>query len=83
MFRVAERVGTPNAQAPLVSGKQEHAHVETRRQIPASHGQPLDARHFTIFALACVLVVSMFGLVGTEVDFAAREEAHQIDVQTP
>jgi hypothetical protein len=57
--------------------------METPRQIPASHGQPLDARHFTIFALACVLVVSMFGLATTGEDFAAREEPHHIEVQTP
>ena len=57
--------------------------METPRQIPASYGQPVDARHFTIFALACVLAVSMFGLVTTERNLAAREEPNQVEVQIP
>jgi hypothetical protein len=57
--------------------------METPRQIPASHGQPLDARHFTILALACLLVVSMFGLVTTEPDPTGIETPHQIGIQTP
>jgi hypothetical protein len=57
--------------------------METPRQIPASHGQPLDARHFTILALACLLVVSMFGLVTTEPDPTGKETPHQIGIQTP
>jgi hypothetical protein len=36
--------------------------TDTSHQIPASQGEPMNAGHFTIFAIACVLVVSMFGL---------------------
>ena len=36
--------------------------THTPYPIPASRSEPLDARLFTIFAIACVLIVSMFGL---------------------
>ena len=47
--------------------------IGARRQIPASHGQPVDARHFTIFAIVCVLVVSMLELVTADPQFLERE----------
>ena len=56
--------------------------METRRQIPASHGQPVDARHFTMFAIVCVLVVSMFGLVTSDAELVGREEPRHIEVQS-
>ena len=33
--------------------------MHTSHQIPASQGEPLNAGLFTIFAIACVLVVSV------------------------
>jgi hypothetical protein len=36
--------------------------THTSHPIPASQSEPLDAKLFTIFAIACVAVAGLFGL---------------------